>query len=125
MQRILRRLPIGCLRMQKRLTEFKEVRHIKEMLFPWFDEKDTLEDGVLYIVDSDDQREQSVLYKCPCGCGGVVHIPYFHADQQKELCPSWAYREAEGKVTLSPSVYSSGFLCKSHYFIRDNKIIWC
>lgn len=125
MQRIPRRLRIGYLRMQKRLTEFKEVRHIKEMIFPWFDKEDALEEGVLYVVDGDDQREQDILYSCPCGCGGVVDIPYFLADQQKELRPSWAYREADGKVTLSPSVYSSGFLCKSHYFIRDNKIVWC
>lgn len=109
-----------------RLLEFKEVRHVSEMLYPWFDEGDALEDGVLYVVDSEDQREQTILYNCPCGCGSVVDIPYFRADrQQKELYPSWAYRETEGRATLSPSVYSSGFLCKSHYFIRDNKIDWC
>ena len=116
----------GCLRMPKRLLEFNEVRHINEMIFPWFDEKDALEDGVLCVVDGEDQREQNILYNCPCGCGGVVDIPYFRADrQQKELYPSWAYKETDGRATLSPSVYSSGFLCKSHYFIRDNKIVWC
>ncbi len=111
--------------MPKRLTEFKEVRHIKEMIFPWFDERDALEDGVLYVVDSEDQREQNVLYNCPCGCGSIVSIQYYNEAQQKELYPSWAYRETAGRVTLSPSVCSSGFLCKSHYFIRDNKIVWC
>ena len=116
----------GCLRMPKRLLEFNEVRHINEMIFPWFDEKDALEDGVLCVVDGEDQREQNILYNCPCGCGGVVDIPFFLPDrQQKELYPSWAYKETDGRATLSPSVYSSGFLCKSHYFIRDNKIVWC
>lgn len=108
-----------------RRTVFDEVRHITEMLFPWFDEGETLENGVLYVVDGEDQRQQTILFNCPCGCGSVVDIPYFRADQQKELYPSWAYREKDGRATLSPSVYSSGFLCKSHYFIRDNQIIWC
>ena len=108
-----------------RLSEFKEVRHIPEMIFPWFDEKDALEGGVLYVVDGEDQREQNVLYNCPCGCGSVVAVAYFNTGQQKELFPSWAYLERDGKATLSPSIYSSGFLCKSHYFIRDNKIVWC
>ena len=107
-----------------RLLEFREVRHIPEMIFPWFDAADALEDGVLYVVDGD-QRDQTILYNCPCGCGSVVDIPYFRADQQKELMPSWAYREKEGKATLSPSIYSSGWPCRSHYFIRHNKIVWC
>ena len=108
-----------------RLVEFKEVRYVKEMLFPWFDDKDKLEEGVLYIVDSGTQREQTVLFNCPCGCGNVIDIPYYRADQQKELFPSWAYRERQGKVTLSPSVFSTGLPCRSHYFIRDDKIVWC
>jgi hypothetical protein len=28
-------------------------------------------------------------------------------------------------VTLSPSVHSTGFPCRSHYFIRNNRIDWC
>lgn len=108
-----------------KLTEFKEVRHIPEMIVPWFDEADKLEDGVLYVVDGEEQREQVILYTCPCGCGNVVDIPYFHAGQQKELYPSWAYHEEAGKVTLSPSIYSSGWPCRSHYFIRENRICWC
>ena len=108
-----------------RMLEFKEVRHISEMLFPWFDEGDKLDDGVLYVVDSKEQREQTILYNCPCGCGNVIDIPYYHAGQQKELFPSWTYRENQGKVTISPSIYSTGLPCRSHYFIRDNRIDWC
>lgn len=108
----------------KRLTEFREVRHIPEMLFPWFDEKDALEEGVLYVVEGA-QQEQTVLYTCPCGCGSIVDIPYYKSGEQKEQFPSWAYRETGGKVTLSPSISSTGFPCRSHYFIRDNRIDWC
>lgn len=37
----------------------------------------------------------------------------------------WDYKEQDGKVTLSPSVYSTGFPCRSHYFIRGNRVEWC
>lgn len=109
----------------ERLTEFREVRHIPELLTPWIPGDEALEDGVLYVVDHENQREQFVEFNCPCGCGQVVWIPYYKLGQQRELYPSWGFRETDGKVTLSPSILSSGFPCKSHYFIRENRIQWC
>lgn len=112
-----------------RLTEFKEIRHIPELLTPCFPGDDALEDGVLYIVDHEDQREQYVEFNCPCGCGEMVWVPYYKLGQQRVQYPSrgfcWGFCETDSKVTLSPSIFSSGFPCKSHYFIRDNQIQWC
>ena len=56
--------------LMKRLTEFKEVRHISELLTPWFPGDEKLEDGVLYIVDHDEQKEQYIEFNCPCGLIG-------------------------------------------------------
>lgn len=111
--------------LMKRLTEFKEVRHISELLTPWFPGDEKLEDGVLYIVDHDEQKEQYIEFNCPCGCGNVVWIPYYKLGQQKEEYPCWGFQEQNGKITLSPSILSSGFQCRSHYFIRENRIQWC
>lgn len=108
-----------------KLTEFKEVRHIPELLMPWLPGEEKLEDGVLYVVDHEDQKEQYVEFNCPCGCRKVVWIPYYKLEQQKEQHPSWGLWETDGKVTISPSILSSGFPCRSHYFIRDNRIQWC
>ena len=108
-----------------RLTEFKEVRHIPELLMPWIPGEEKPEDGVLYVADTEYQDEQFIQYNCPCGCGNVVFIPYYKQGQQKEEHPSWGFREKNGKVTLSPSILSSGFPCRSHYFIRENRIQWC
>lgn len=111
---------------KNRLQSFHEVRHITDLKYPWFDAADQLEDGVLYVVDGEQQeRNQVIEYNCPCGCGNTVMIPYYRQGQQKEGTPSWAYREETGKVTLSPSIYSTGWPCRSHYFIRDNQIVWC
>lgn len=111
---------------KNRLQSFHEVRHITDLKYPWFDAADQLEDGVLYVVDGAQQdREQLIEYNCPCSCGHTVVIPYYRQGQQKEETPSWSYREEAGKVTLSPSIYSTGWPCRSHYFIRSNQIVWC
>lgn len=108
-----------------RLKEFREVRHVPELIEAMLPDGPQLEDGVLYVVDHEEQREQFVEYNCPCGCGKVVWIPYYREGAQKEIYPSWALRDQEGRVTLRPSILSSEFACKSHYFIRDNRIEWC
>lgn len=98
-----------------RLTEFKEVRHVPDLNYP---EDSEMEDGVLYVVDD----SPYVQFNCPCGCGGDVTLP---TTKHERGYDGWGFSEADGKVTLSPSVFSSGFACRSHYFIRRNRIEWC
>lgn len=101
-----------------KMFEFKEVRHVSELSFAEFPDGKPLEDGVFYAVDNSPYVE----YNCPCGCGRVVVLP---TKKNPDGYEGWDYREKNGRVTLSPSILSSGFACKSHYFIRDNKIQWC
>lgn len=101
-----------------RLTEFHEVRHVPELSFAEFPGQPPLEDGVFYVVDNSPYVE----YNCPCGCGRVVTLP---TKKHQDGYDGWDYLEKDGKVTLSPSVLSSGFSCKSHYFIRNNALQWC
>ena len=101
----------------KRL-KFDEVRHIQEPLYPWFGDKDRLEDGVFYIVDDSPYVE----WNCPCGCGNTVMIPVRRPGDEMD---GWDMTEKGGRVTLSPSVLSSGWPCRSHYFVRNNQICWC
>lgn len=97
-----------------RLTEFKEVRHVAEPNYPG---DPALEDGVLYVVDD----SPYVQYNCPCGCGNIVMLPTL---KHQEGYHGWGFVEQAGEVTLSPSVYSTGLPCRSHYFIRSNRIEW-
>ena len=98
-----------------RLTEFKEVRHVADLNYPG---DPTLEHGVLYVVDD----SPYVQFNCPCGCGGDVTLP---TTKHEKGYHGWGFAESDGKVTLSPSVFSTGFPCRSHYFIRNNRIDWC
>lgn len=74
-----------------------------------------LEEGVLYI-----SHEYNVaVHLCACGC------------IQKTVTPlgaerGWTIQEADGKVTLRPSI--GNFMGENpyhaHYFITQNKIEW-
>ena len=70
-----------------------------------------LEEGVLYVcLDCD-----VVIHKCACGCGEKVVLP---------LAPEHWQLHYDGEVTLSPSIGNYQYDCRSHYFIRNGKIIW-
>lgn len=70
----------------------------------------TIEDGVLYIsIDY-----CTAIHKCVCGCGNEVVTPLSPTDWQLAF---------NGKtITLYPSIGNWSFDCKSHYWIRDNRI---
>lgn len=99
------------------LTAFREVRHIPDFIYAMFPGEPELEDGVFYVVDDSPYVE----FNCPCGCGKVVELP---TKKHQPDFDGWDFREKDGKVTLAPSVLSSGFACKSHYFIRENRVEW-
>lgn len=70
-----------------------------------------LEDGVLYICLACDV----VIHKCACGCGEKVVLP---------LSPDHWQLRYDGEVSLTPSIGNYQYDCKSHYFIRNGKVIW-
>ncbi len=70
-----------------------------------------IEEGVLYVcLDCD-----VVVHKCACGCGEKVVLP---------LTPEHWQLYYDGEVTLSPSIGNYQYECKSHYFIRNSKVVW-
>lgn len=72
-----------------------------------------LEGGVLYVS----LRFRTAAHLCACGCGNNVVTP---------LSPAgWSMRFDGDAVTLDPSIGSSRLPCRSHYFIRGNRIVWC
>lgn len=69
-----------------------------------------LEDGVLYISI----LRRTALHKCVCGCGNEVITPLSPTD--------WELTFNGSSVSLHPSIGNWSFKCKSHYFIKENKI---
>ncbi|MEO6612407.1 MAG: DUF6527 family protein [Chitinophagaceae bacterium] len=73
---------------------------------------DQPEEGVLYISI----LHTVAIHRCACGCGEEVITP---------LDPDrWSFTFDGKTVTLDPSIGNWNFPCRSHYFVRRNRIVW-
>jgi len=71
-----------------------------------------LQPGRLYISE----KYRAAVHLCCCGCGEKVVTP---------LSPvEWQIKLTRGRATLYPSIGNWSMACQSHYFIRDNRVIW-
>jgi len=71
-----------------------------------------LEDGILYVSIT----YTTLLHKCACGCGNEVVTPLSPSD--------WQLTFNGETISLFPSIGNWSFPCRSHYWIRKNKIVW-
>lgn len=59
-------------------------------------------------------------FLCPCGCGEEVKLSLLTDSR-----PRWRVEEhRDGSVTLHPSIRRIRG-CRSHFFIRHGRIVWC
>lgn len=70
-----------------------------------------LEEGTLYISE----KFSIAGHKCCCGCREEVITPLNGAQ--------WQVRRDGGLVSLHPSIGNWKFACKSHYWIRKNRVV--
>lgn len=79
-------------------------------------ERDKMQDGVLYLS----RRFQLAIHMCACGCRAETVTPI--SDNPKD----WQLKEADPDgPTLEGSIGNFQMPCKSHYWIRNGKIVWC
>lgn len=71
------------------------------------------------ILLNDDGEDWSVGFLCPCGCGDTIELPLL-----PNVRPRWdIHVDATHHPTLTPSVWKTNG-CKSHFWVRDGKVIW-
>ena len=73
---------------------------------------DNIEEGMIYISIP----YATAIHKCCCGCGSEVVTPFSPTQ--------WSLIFDGESVTLDPSIGNWSLKCKSHYFIRNNKVKW-
>lgn len=73
---------------------------------------DQLEADVLYVSIQYDLA----MHRCFCGCGQEVVTPLSPAE--------WSLGYNGRSVSLHPSIGNWSFPCKSHYWIKDGKVVW-
>jgi len=71
-----------------------------------------LEEGVLYIS----KKFRTASHRCFCGCGTKIVTPL--RETEFELL------ERRGLFSLNPSIGHWNHPCQSHYWIRDNRVVW-
>lgn len=70
------------------------------------------EDGILYIS----LEYSTVVHKCACGCGLDVITPVSPHD--------WKIIYDGETITLHPSIGNWSYKCRSHYWIKNNNVVW-
>ena len=71
-----------------------------------------IKEGTLYIS----MEFATASHKCACGCGQEVVTPFTPTD--------WKLTYDGESVSLSPSIGNWSYQCRSHYFIKNSKIVW-
>ncbi len=71
-----------------------------------------LREGTIYVSI----RFATASHRCCCGCGQKVVTPITPTDWKLVF---------DGKtISLDPSIGNWGFTCRSHYWIRNNRVQW-
>lgn len=73
---------------------------------------DEMEEETVYISI----RFATVSHMCLCGCGNKVVTPLRPTD--------WKLIFDGKTISLDPSIGNWSFPCKSHYWIRNNRVKW-
>lgn len=72
----------------------------------------------VYLV-GDPGLQWAAAFLCPCGCRELVQLSLMRDDD-----PSWiAWGEPGAKASLHPSIWRVRG-CRSHFFIKEGKIVW-
>lgn len=73
---------------------------------------DVLQPGVLYYS----KMYHIAAHLCACGCKQQVYTPI--------VSEGWVLHLDHSGVTLTPSIGNFQQPCKSHYFIKEGKVVW-
>jgi hypothetical protein len=85
-----------------RRIELARVEYVPKALRP----------GILYFAE----EFGAAVHLCACGCGEKVSTPVRPTE--------WTLSESAAGPTLDPSVGNWQLPCRSHYWIREGKIVW-
>jgi hypothetical protein len=73
---------------------------------------------IVYVVG--ETEPWAVVFVCPCGCQQLVWLNLMEGHR-----PRWRIHISHrGVPTITPSV-NRQVGCKSHFFLRSGRVIWC
>lgn len=71
-------------------------------------------------VEGDEKLEDYwyALFKCPCGCSDNIML-----NLMDDAEPRWKVSIENSDFSISPSIWKTE-KCKSHFWLRNRRIIW-
>ncbi len=71
-----------------------------------------IKEGNLYVSI----KFKTCIHLCACGCKNEVVTPLSPSD--------WLLKYNGEAISLSPSIGNWNFKCQSHYWIKNNEVVW-
>lgn len=79
---------------------------------------EAIKNNMVYVV-GEEKYEWVIVFKCPCGCKEDIQLNLL-----KEAKPKWSFKVTwKSRITINPSIRRTTG-CRSHFDIRDGKVIW-
>jgi len=77
-----------------------------------------IQDKTIFIVGEVD-NPWLLAFNCPCGCNSLIQLNLL-----KDVYPGWRYMiNKKKKINIFPSIWRT-VGCKSHFNVRNSKVIW-
>lgn len=98
---------------------FGLIKHDNVYKYTFVDDvPEIINSGTIYIVGNKGFYWQGVML-CPCGCKEQLYINFI-----EDQYPCWTYEILKRRrITLQPSLWRKTG-CKSHFFVREGRIVW-
>lgn len=65
------------------------------------------------------EKPKWAIFMCPCRCNEIIQVNLMSTHK-----PNWRVMVGHKGITLYPSVWIHAFSCKSHFWLKDNKVWW-
>lgn len=76
-----------------------------------------LKNRIIYLIG--DELPWLLVIRCPCSCGDEIRLNLL-----QEESPNWRYKITNKSIDVHPSIRRVRG-CKSHFWIKNGRIIWC
>jgi len=63
--------------------------------------------------------ERRLVISCPCRCKRRIDVNLIAGRD-----PYWSLKLSGKRISLHPSIWLRSDPCQSHFFIRENRVIW-
>ncbi|SRR5260221_8381709 len=104
---------------KKKIIKLVEWFKLSYKIYYVDDSPEIVDKRTIYVVGQN-QNTWLLAFECPCGCKTIIQLNIL-----EDTKPNWRYTIGRNKkINITPSIWRTTG-CKSHFFIKRGKILWC